>query len=255
MICNSGMAFSFYKEFNCLDLEKIDYYTCTNCGFTLSKQHLEMSKEQWAELNSKYHSYHKTNKTTDDINWIPRLTSQSKMLTELYNIIPHNKPWIDYGCGDGKLSVMLNKNNIKINCFDIVPCSKDIEYLKSEDLKDKGFDLVVTTSVFEHFRSYDELNAVEKLVSDTGAMAIHTLISNKIPKDPGWFYLLPVHCALYTNKSMKILFDRWGYKFSLYCCEARMWVMFKQPQKYIQNILDTFAYKYDYKYDFVDYWK
>ncbi|MES9862393.1 MAG: hypothetical protein ABW138_16300, partial [Candidatus Thiodiazotropha sp. 4PDIVS1] len=50
-----------------------------------------------------------------------------------------------------------------------------------------------------------------------------------IPRDPNWFYLLPVHTLFFTNKAMKILFNKWGFSCSLYAVDARLWLWFRQP--------------------------
>jgi hypothetical protein len=256
-ICSQNSKFSFSKIFNKLGLDKIDYYTCENCGYTVSKTHLEMSNEIWSELNSKYHSYHGTDQTDDDKNWVTRLCHQSEIITELKDIIPHKNSWIDYGCGDGKLSQKLKNNKIELLNFDICPCTKDIEYLTYDELTSKKYDFVVTTSVFEHLREYSEIDFIFNLVSNTGALGIHTFISSTVPCNSDWFYLLPVHCAFQTNKSMKILFDRYDFKFSLYNYDARFWILFKEiPDITVLEKLNVKApNKYYFKNDFMDYWK
>jgi hypothetical protein len=90
-------------------------------------------------------------------------------------------------------------------------------------------------------------------------MALHTLAMEEIPQDPDWFYLLPVHSTFYTNKSMQLLFEQWGYQASIYNVNARMWFWFKSKP----DIEETIRYannrtsdpSYIFMNKFIDYWK
>jgi hypothetical protein len=93
-------------------------------------------------------------------------------------------------------------------------------------------------------------------------MGIHTLVAEKIPASADWFYLLPVHCAFYTNKSMQLLFDQWGYSASIYHMNSRLWIWFKTDPGAVEKIVkDANArpgreyFTYHFKRGFMDYWK
>lgn len=259
MICGADCKYYFTKKFNLELLQDVEYYKCTHCGFVYSNTHKKMSAEKWNDLNKWYHSYHGTNVTNDDKNWTNRLNTQSDIIKIFVdnNLLCSNGNWIDYGCGDGKLSNMLeNKYNLILKKFDIVPVGSG--FISEQELYSKKYDFVITTSVFEHLRTIEELNNIFSLVSETGIMAVHTFISENVPQDPTWFYLLPVHCAFFTNASMKILFNRFNYKCSLYNYEGRIWFMFKQNnniEQIIEKINCSSDIKYYYKNNFMDYWK
>jgi len=114
--------------------------------------------------------------------------------------------------------------------------------------------------VAEHVTKREHLDGINACVSENGRLIIHTRISEEIPKDPNWFYLLPVHCAFHTNKSMSLLMQQWGYVSSIYCPTARLWVLLKNENqnlfKLIQAINNEFQNEYLYgKLGFMDYWK
>ena len=102
------------------------------------------------------------------------------------------------------------------------------------------------------------LSEIVDLVADAGVMAVHTLVRESIPPDPSWFYLLPVHCSFFTNKSMQILFDKWGFESSIYHIESRMWFWFRQDSDRIGSMLEKEGWKLGevyFKKAFMDYWK
>ncbi|SEH08548.1 methyltransferase domain-containing protein [Candidatus Venteria ishoeyi] len=263
LICNQKMYYFFSKNFNQYGLGEVDYWKCNHCGFCLSKTHLELCSEDWEKLNYQYHSdYQGTNFCPDDPKWLERLNAQVEVMSDLksLNILPSNNNWLDYACGDGKLSDLLKtKFNITLKKYDKY-LSGIGEYLTHNELTPKKYDFLITTSVFEHFLDRSSYNDVESLLSDTGILGLHTLVCEKIPNDPAWFYLLPVHTAFFTNKSMQILFEDWGFKSSLYNIESRLWFWFKRTPESIQDIINIANQRdnkphYIYEEKFVDYWK
>jgi len=118
--------------------------------------------------------------------------------------------------------------------------------------------------MFEHVLNRESLNEVNNLVSNDGVLMLHTLVCERIPNDPGWFYITPlVHTALHTNKSMSILMEQWGYSASIYSPQAKSWFLFKKNYPKISDLESKVAEinselqtKYfHYKVGFADYWK
>lgn len=261
IICNSGMAFYFSKDFKVFNLGKVDYWKCSFCGFTISKTHADMTVGEWETLNYEYHkSYQGKDFNPDDERWVARLQSQATVLSDAVHlgILKGKGQWLDYACGDGKLTDLLDKEDIALQKYDKYLSQKD-DYLEESKLTPKGFDFVITTSVFEHFTLREQFDSVEKLVSSKGVLGLHTLVSETTPNDASWFYLLPVHCAFHTNKSMSLLFKQWGYVASIYNVEARLWLWFKQKGQIEELVAGANRRRtkpfYIYKDGFVDYWK
>jgi len=253
IICNHPSKYSFSKHFDRFDLGKVDYWTCTACGFTISETHKNMPAPRWEKLNRDCHqAYQGTDENPTDPRWLERLNAQAATIQLAYEsgLIPSNLPWIDFACGDGKLSSLLKaRSRLDLLKFDRYMQNAP-EYLGTEDLLAGGFDFVITTSVFEHLTERSHFDAIEALVSEHGVLGMHTLVREKIPVAPDWFYLQAPHCSFHTNRSMEILFKQWGYQSSVYHVESRLWLWFKS------NMSD-FArnQNFIYKNGFVDYWK
>ena len=260
LICNGSMEFSFSKKFGVFGLSKVDYWCCENCGFTISRTHAEMTTAEWESLNHEYHAaYQATESNPDDPRWIARLKSQTRVISDAARIglLDPKGRWLDYACGDGKLSELLEDKNLTLLKYDRYMARQD-GYLDAGKLLPKRFDFVITTSVFEHFTLREQFDSVEMLVTDNGVLGVHTLVCETVPRDPDWFYLIPVHCAFHTNKSMNLLMQQWGYVASIYNVDSRLWLWFKRPGQLQQRIADentrSNGVSYIYKKGFVDYW-
>lgn len=264
IVCNCKMEYFLTKTFNLYGLRDVEYWKCTFCGFVSSKTHCEMSEEAWEQLNVAYHeSYQHKGYNSDDPHWVDRLHSQARVIDDAarFELINKNGKWLDYACGDGQLSTILRKNFGRelLNYDKFMPSGNG--FLDHADIVQRSFDFVITTSVFEHFTQRSHYDEVESLVAPAGVLGLHTLVCENIPQDPNWFYLLPVHCAFHTNKSMSILLDQWGYSESVYNVESRLWLFFKPGSQDVGRILGEAnqrqdAPQYIHKQNgFVDYWK
>jgi Methyltransferase domain len=224
--CDTALRPYLTKDFGgAWGLDRAHYEACPACGLVVSRTHFELDDDAWARLNAGYHGeYLGTDANHDDPRWLERLVHQADVLTGLFRagLTPGGRPWLDYGAGDGKLADTVAGRGVPLQKFDrFLPAGQG--FLGEHDLRRGGFDLVLTTSVFEHVRSVEPLDEIDSLVADDGVMALHTLIRGEIPRDPGWFYLLPVHCTFLTNRAMALLLERWGYRSSLYHVDARLW--------------------------------
>jgi hypothetical protein len=262
LICNGAMAYYFSKTFDGFGLAKVDYWRCSGCGFALSKTHADMTDREWAALNHEYHStYQGTDSNPDDPRWVARLESQATVLDDAARtgLLGTQGQWLDYACGDGKLSDLLAGRGRRLLKYDRY-MQRRKDYLSEGELRPRRFGLVLTTSVFEHFTRREQFDAVEKLVAEDGVLGLHTMVCERVPADASWFYLLPVHCAFHTNKSMSILFEQWGFRSSVYHVDSRLWFWFRGPDSEIEERVGRAnqrqnAPTYLYKKGFVDYWK
>lgn len=254
------MTFYFKKSFHTHGLNFVDYFLCPKCGFVCSKTHFDMKLEEWEKLNIDVHKLYNSMPKNSDNN-PPPYFEQALMLYILmrFNIISKNN-WLDWASGEGNLSVILNKCfSIQLNNFDKY-INPNINQLNERDLVNKKFKVVISSALFEHVRSIETLNTLNHLVAKNGVLVIHTVVREEIPKDPEWFYLLPVHCAFHTNRSMQILMENWGYTCSIYCLESKTWVLFKcDPGKISKSVYEVNGFvKKEYllfKERFMDYWK
>lgn len=264
LVCGSGMRHYFTKTFKTPWLDDVHYSECPECGFVASRTHFQLPAAEWSRLNEEYHgSYQGTDSAMDDPRWLERLNRQTVVIADMKEsgLIPQKRPWVDYGCGDGKLPDFLkNRHGVTLLKYDRY--MKSPGYLPDSDMKPGAFDFVIHTSVLEHMRDRATMDEIAGLVSETGVLGIHTLVMERIPLDPSWFYLLPVHCAFYSNESMSRLFKAWGFTSSIYHVEARLWLFFRgDPAEVEAQVARANArpgkedFRYLFKRGFMDYWK
>lgn len=272
LICESRMEYYFSKEYiekpysdYMKEIGKVDYYRCKNCGFVISRTHIEMENVKWEKLNDIHHYFEKQKQDTlesekNESPNPPPYLQQAAMINLLQkNGILSQENILDFAGGYGTLQNILEKYyNIFSLIYDPFVNSPGKKYVKKEELG--KYKTVLNSAMFEHIRNRNDLDNVNRLVDEDGSLIIHTVICENIPKDGNWFYINPVHCAFHTNKSMDILMNQWGYISSIYCPTSKCWVFFKkEPNNLTEKIININVelqepYLY-YKKGFVDYWK
>ena len=263
LICSSSMSWSFAKDFNGVGLSSVNYWRCGNCGFVISKTHADMSAKEWEEHNRYCHgAYQATDCNADDPRWLSRLRSQARVLDDCIRIglLRADGNRVDYACGDGKLAELLGAHGHRLEKYDKYMRRESAGYLADSELRAGTFDLVITTSVFEHLFRRADFDAVNELAGSKGVMGVHTLVCERVPEDPSWFYLQPPHCAFHTNASMSLLFRQWGYKVSIYNVDAQLWLWFREDAGVRLIVEDANARgeghcAYHFKEGFMDFWK
>jgi len=270
LICQSKAVYFFSKKYDEAPfdsfMEKIgpvDYYKCTNCGFTLSKTHRDLTDEQWVRLNFDYHTHSEKAKISNKRQGNPppylEQAFMIKVLAE--NGIIDGCDMVDFAGGYGTLSNILNKYfKITLPVFDPYVQNNDRHiYISKENLG--RYKTVINSALFEHITTRESFDEINECVTENGCMIIHTVVCETIPNDANWFYLRqPVHCAFHTNKSMNILMDQWGYQSSVYCPLSKCWVLFKKDMPAIQEKISAINTEFQTEYlihkqGFVDYWK
>ena len=267
IICNKPTNFflskSTFKEEYMKMIENIgsfEYFKCTNCGFTISKTHTELSSEKWLKLNFDFHHYIENNDAP--INQPPYFEQAFIIKLLVSNEIISINNSIDYAGGYGTLSKILNEYfNLKLKIYDPYITNNDntIEYVPTDRLS--RYNTLFNSALFEHLFTREAFDKINNLITDDGCMILHTVVCENIPNDPNWFYMAPpVHCAFHTNKSMKILMEQWGFESSIYSPKAKSWILFKNEPldliKKIKAINTQFQSEiFLYKKGFLDYWK
>ncbi len=268
IICGGVCEFYFSKTYveppfseYMKDIGTISYFRCTGCGFCFSKTHREISKSQWSELNRKFHHYLEQDGDAK-INQPPYGEQALMFALLMKNGLIQSDSVLDYAAGYGTLRSVLKKYfDIDIFVYDPYVSSPNADGLTFAPLADKSFNTVINSAMFEHVLHREDLDIVNALVAEQGCLVIHTVVCEKIPCDPSWFYLRPpVHTAFHTNRSMGILMAQWGYQSSIYCPQAKCWVLFKRPYRDIQHAVaginkELQSTWFHGKDGFLDYWK
>lgn len=262
MVCAGPVTPFMSKHFHgdC-GLNEVQYDRCNDCGFVFSRTHFLMDDATWSGINEAYHlNYFQTDNNPDDPRWLERINAQREAIATLYRAgsIPAHLGAYDYGCGDGKLADLVTASAFKVCKYDRYIAGDASDYLTDEDIEAGGFGLVINTSVMEHVRDLETLDAIARSVDPReGILAIHTLVAEHVPQDPDWFYLLPVHLAFFTNRAMEILTERWGFRASVYAVAPRMWFLFRDEEQAQQacEVLRGSGEAVSWKAGFVDYWQ
>ena len=272
LICGSNMEYYFSKMYTekpyseyMNGINKVDYYKCQNCGFVISKTHVEMGDSQWEKINEIHHYWEKQKKNNlenekNEPTHQPPYLQQATMINLLQkNVILSQENILDYAGGYGTLNNILEKYyNIQSLVYDPFVNLKGIKYVKEKELK--KYKTVLNSAMFEHIKSRRDLDMVNGLVDEDGSLIIHTVVCENIPKDSNWFYINPVHCAFHTNKSMDILMKQWNYISSIYCPTSKCWILLKEEsskfsEKIIKINIELQEPYLFYKNGFMDYWK
>jgi len=267
-ICNSDIIYYFSKTYSetpfdefMREIGKVDYYKCKCCGFVLSKTHSELDERKWNNLNCLFHQWMENPDNAKKVNQ-PPYTEQAMMISLLgRNGIIGTDSMVDYAAGHGTLSNLLAKyHDLELPIYDsYVQAGNSSRYVDKDELK--TYKAVINSAMFEHVLSRKDLDRVNDLVEDDGCLIIHTVVCEKVPNDPNWFYLRPpVHTAFHTNKSMGILMRQWNFSSSIYCPQSKSWVLLRDTIKDIDNKIATLNQElktdwFYWKNGFVDYWK
>jgi hypothetical protein len=268
IVCDAASDYYFSKTYTespfaefMEPIGKVDYHKCRHCGFVLSGTHSALSKQTWDELNKRFHHYieNPSNETKGNQ---PPYAEQAIMLSLLgKNGLINLDSMIDYAAGYGTLSRILSKYyNLELPIFDLyVQGHGSGRYIDQADLR--RYKTVINSAMFEHVLRREDLDVVNNIVDADGAFIIHTVVCERVPADPNWFYLRPpVHTAFHTNRSMTILMEQWGYRSSIYCQPAKCWVLLRERGAEISKRIEAINRElqsswFHYKDGFVDYWK
>lgn len=271
LICGTATADDFSKVYAPHPGSPFDgplhvhYCRCPACGFVLSRTHRAMDTETWARLNHSWHHFYETHLDCKVSN-APPYAEQALALQMLarHGLVDLDDS-LDYAAGYGTLSGVLERYfDRRLRTFD--------RYVHDPAAQPHGVDeaslgryaLVVNSAMFEHVRDRAALDEVDALVADHGVLMLHTVVCERVPRDPNWFYLAPVvHTAFHTNRSMTLLMQQWGYAASIYSPAAKCWWLFKQGAPALSRLSDVVAQIntslrvpfFHYRAGFVDYWK
>ncbi len=270
-ICNSQMDPYFKTDFGMDWIEKpYQYIRCPHCGLVVSETVYGMTMAEWGEINQKCHEYINGGVDERDPKWLQRTTNQAKMFANLFidKVFDSGMRCVDYACGSGMISEIFDrtlKEKGAENCGKIEKYEKYTnfsnreDFLGESDMVDGSFDMVTSSSVFEHLAGKKEVDKILRLLKGDGTLCLQTLVCEEVPNDSKWFYLAPVHCTLWTNKAMDIFFRTYKFVGCVYNLSAQMWLMFRNPSLF-EKLKETYDKENDngvwtFSDKFVDYYK
>ncbi len=213
-ICNNSSIIWGCVDFNksCEELNEkyleysgvpIYYLKCSNCNHIFSSDFDDWDFEDFKEniYNEEYilvdPEYNGTRSKRDAQNFINLINNKS------YKIL-------DYGSGNNFFEKELTDKGYNVESFD--PLFHDIKKFKN-----KKYDVITAFEVLEHSnKPVDTLNEIYSFLKPNGKILITTLVNDILQgkRDPNYWYLAPRngHVAMFSNKSLEILFSKVGMK-------------------------------------------
>ena len=179
------------------------YYICDVCEYISCPEMLAWSSTKFSTdiYNEDYIKY--------DPDYLgPRAASvASSLLNSIHPLKTQKLNHLDYGSGCGRLSEILEANNIKSTSYD--------PYSDTKVISGK-FNFITAVEVFEHSSNIRAtLSDIKSKLSSDGVVLFTTLLGNKNTSIE-WDYLLPRngHISILSEKSIKFLAKEVGLFFS-----------------------------------------
>lgn len=129
-VCGSEMKDYFRKKM-LPEMPEWNYVLCKKCGLVLCQTVYEMTDSEWEQMNESHKEYQGSDENPVDPNWLSRLRCQAKLFADLavHDIWEAEMRFVDYGCGDGKLSDYV-QNELSVHEGGDICFSKAVEIRK-----------------------------------------------------------------------------------------------------------------------------
>ncbi len=170
----------------------INYYHCKECGFIF----MDETKIVSSDKEKKQYGYHNNN--LENIGYVNMFKDFiNKCISPYKNSI---KSALDFGCGPGPvLAKLLSENEIETDIYD--------KYFFPEKIyKNKSYDLITSTEVFEHLKDpLENLHLLKKHLKESGYLAVMTQFhTNSADEFKKWWYRRdPTHISFFTPATFK----------------------------------------------------
>ena len=166
------------------------FYLCGNCEL------ISVPKRYWLSEDDEKKRYSLHNNTLSNGGYVKFL---SQMAGEVQMVCGSNSRVLDFGSGaDAALSQLLNARGI--HCFAYDPHFN--RFLQDDN---ERFGIIVLCEVIEHLKNIrEELEFVNKHLSENGKIILRTQIYNDLSKFDGWWYAQDVtHISFFNEKSLR----------------------------------------------------
>lgn len=179
----------------------IRYYHCKECEYIFK------SPEFHKDFDTQKERYNLHTNNEEDAGYIAYF---QRFLDFTLPLVENPKNALDFGCGASSiLSNMLEKTGISCDYYDPIYHPDTLD-------KDKKYDLIVSTEVFEHLHQPKVIfESLVNMLSVGGYLAIQTEFhSNNQEKLKAWWYTQdPTHIVFFRAKTFKVLSKLYGCKY------------------------------------------
>jgi len=177
------------------------YYRCLSCGF------VSLDDDFIIDKNSEKKHYEKHNNSFE-------CTGYVKMFETFINqaILPYRASInraLDFGCGHTPvLAELLKRENLNVDHYDYY-------FFPKEVYKEKRYDLITSTEVFEHLK--EPKKVLKTLVNSLNDKGYIVLMTQFPPSDDEeflkWWYRRDItHISFFTPQSFEVMADEMGLK-------------------------------------------
>jgi len=177
------------------------YHRCQNCDYIYLNNKFHLNQE-----NEKKH-YDNHNNNLESLGYVKIFEN---LITDF--ILPQKqniKTALDFGCGEGEvLPTLLNQKNILCDKYDLF-------YFPKKNYRDKKYDLITSTEVFEHLNN--PLNTIKELLLHLNKNGYLLIMSAFHPSDNEdflkWFYIKDVtHIGFFSILTFQYLAKKFNLK-------------------------------------------
>lgn len=189
-----------------LNKHQIDYYKCVDTGF------IQTEEAYWLE------EAYSSAITKLDVGLAARNEQlRNQIAPILIKNFDENGLFLDYAGGYGLFTRLMRDKGF--NFYHTDPYCKNLfaEFFDLEDLPEgQKFELLTAFEVFEHLPN--PVFEIEKMSKFADNILFSTVLVPKTPLNSvdDWWYFIPEtgqHIALYTEKSLSVLGEKFGYRF------------------------------------------
>jgi len=174
------------------------YYRCRECGFIYQDPETHMP----SDLEKKEYDRH--NNSIDDLPYV----NMFKKFQAAFEPYLEGRVSLEYGSGPEPVFTQV----LRLAGYEVTPY--DPFYLKDETFKEKTYDLITSTEVFEHFSDpIKEMDLLVSLLKPGGVLAIMTQFPKEDDHFLDWWYRRdPTHISFYTVATFDKLCLKYGLK-------------------------------------------
>lgn len=165
------------------------YYKCENCEYIFLNKFADSKTEK-----ERYELHNNTLENQGYVNMFERFISN----------VPISGKVLDFGSGPVPvLATLLKRKGVDVDIYDIY-------FAKDESYKQKKYDTILATEVFEHLK--DPLGVISELLFSLNSNGILAVMTGFIPTDfVNWRYRKDfTHIGFFTHKTMQFLANKYN---------------------------------------------
>ena len=180
-----------------------DYYHCPNCDLIF------MDNKDIISTESEKERYEEHDNTHENEGYVNMFEDFIERAVKPYFDFSKETKVLEFGCGPGPvLADLMAKKGVKVDIYDPY-------FFPDESYKNKNYDLITSTEVFEHLiKPAEEIEGLLSILKEDGILAIMTHFHKKGKKDfkfeDWWYKWDKTHITFYSHKTMEWIADKYN---------------------------------------------